>query len=151
MLLSLGHLYRWWLWGPWQARHKPILWVLYMGYLWIPIGFMLHMAAQLGWVMSSLALHAFTTGGFGVLILGMISRVSLGHTGRPIHASPLIVLSYLTINLAAVLRVFWPLLQVSHYPLAITLSGVLWVLAFVFFVIYYSPILLRPRADGRPG
>lgn len=150
-VLFLLHGCRWFFWGPWQSRTKPILWVLYLGYLWIPLGFALHCFASLGWVMPSLAIHALTAGGFGILILGMITRVSLGHTGRPLQAKPVIVLSYVLLNLGTVLRVLWPLVQPSQYATAITASGILWTLAFAIFVLVYAPILLKPRIDGRPG
>ncbi|MCB0364995.1 MAG: NnrS family protein [Bdellovibrionaceae bacterium] len=145
------HGLRWWWWGPLQTKPKPILWILFVGYLFIVLGFLLQALAHLSWIMPTLAVHTTTVGGFGILILGMISRVSLGHTGRPIHASPGIVLAYVLLILATLLRVAWPLINSAHYPLAVTSSGILWILSFLIFVSYYLPILWQPRIDGRPG
>jgi uncharacterized protein involved in response to NO len=98
-----------------------------------------------------LAVHAFTVGGIGMIILGMISRVSLGHTGRRLHPSPAIVAAYVLIAIAAIFRVFGPWLAPTLALPAIQLSGFAWILAFSLFLFIYTPILLKPRADGRPG
>jgi uncharacterized protein involved in response to NO len=132
------------LWG------VPILWVLYTGYLWLIAGFALFGLAALGGFPQNLALHALTLGAIGVFTLGMMARVALGHTGRPMVASKPLVLAFGLLNLAALVRVFAVYLVPVWYVGWILLSGLLWLLAFGAFAVIYVPILLRPRADGRP-
>lgn len=130
----------------------PLLWVLHLGYAWLPLGFVLLALAAAGIVPSaSPALHAFSTGGIGVLTLGMMARVSLGHTGRLLEAPPVMQWAFVALNLAALLRVALPVLAPASVPTGMLASGALWMAAFCLFVIVYAPMLLRPRADGRPG
>ncbi len=144
-------LARWLRWKPWSAYRVPVLFVLYLSYIWIPFGILLTALAQLGFLAPSIAIHAFTVGCIGLMIFGMISRVALGHTGRPIRPSRMIVLGYLFLFIAAVVRVFIPWIYSSHFLLAIEISGCLWILAHLFFLYFYAPILLSRRADEREG
>ena len=81
----------------------------------------------------------------------MMARVSLGHTGRMLEPSPLMTWAFVAINLAALVRVVVPLLFPAAYSHGMTLSGLLWMAAFGLFAVIYTPILLRPRVDGKPG
>ena len=85
------------------------------------------------------------------MTLGMMARVSLGHTGRPLEAAPPVALAFVLINLAAVLRGILPIIFPQWLPRLVALSGGLWVAAFALFFVIYAPILTRPRIDGRPG
>lgn len=134
-----------------QVWRVPILWVLYTGFGWIIIGMALTTFASAGLVLPNLAKHALTIGGIGILTLGMISRVSLGHTGRPIDPGKLIGLTFILLNLSAASRVFGPMVLPYLYALWIDLSGGLWILCFLIFSIVYLPILWRPRVDGQAG
>mgnify|MGYP002713106569 CR=1 FL=1 len=129
----------------------PILWVLFSGMFWLVIGFTLAGLAYFGLVGLNLAKHAITVGGIGALTYGMMARVALGHTGRPIDSSRWINGSFILLNLAALIRVFPPILLPQKYTLWVHLSGGLWILSFLIFVIIYLPILTRPRVDGKPG
>ena len=129
----------------------PILWVLHLGYAWIVAGFCLKTLAAVGWVPPQLTIHAFTVGGIGVLTLGMMARVSLGHTGRPLKASRSMALAFILINLAAVARGIAPIFLLNWLPQLVALSGGLWILSFAIFLEVYVPILISPRIDGRPG
>ncbi|WP_207061570.1 NnrS family protein [Motiliproteus sp. SC1-56] len=139
----------------WQDRRlwgHPIIWVLHLGYGAIALGFVLKGLAGLGLVGQSGAVHAFTVGGIGLMTLGMMARVSLGHTGRPLELPRLTVIGIYLLTLGATLRViaglgFWSGLQA---PL-LGASALLWILAFSAFCIDYWPKLIRPRVDGRPG
>ncbi|MGD8526987.1 MAG: NnrS family protein, partial [Thioalkalispiraceae bacterium] len=102
-------------------------------------------------IAETLAIHAFTTGAIGVITIGMMARVTTGHTGREMKIHPVMSLGFVLINLAVVVRVFLPMLLAEHYLLWIQLSGILWVLGFLLFVLVYLPMLLRPRVDGLPG
>lgn len=129
----------------------PILAVLYCGYIWLILGLILNGLAHLGLAAVFPSLHALTIGAIGVFTLGMMGRVTQGHTGRVVSASRISVTGYLCLNLAAVVRVFGPLSWPSGYRLWVVIAGVLWVLAFAIFLWVHAPMLLSPRADGRPG
>lgn len=129
----------------------PILAVLYSGFAWLVVGFTLHALAALGLFMPSAATHAFTVGAIGVLTLGMMSRVALGHTGRPMRSALAIDVAFVLINLAAMVRVVLTDLWPAGHGTWLNLSGLLWIAAFALFVVVYAPILTRPRSDGKPG
>lgn len=139
-------------WYTFRFWAVPLLWVLHLGYAWVPLGFALLALAAAGIVPStSPALHAFTAGGIGVLTLGMMARVSLGHTGRLLEAPPVMTWAFVAINLAALLRVALPVLVPEASLPSMVAAGALWIAAFGLFVVVYAPILLRPRVDGKPG
>ncbi len=130
----------------------PLLWILHLGYAWIALGFALLALSAAGISTAAVSsLHAFTAGGIGVLTLGMMARVSLGHTGRLLEPAPLMTRAFVAINLAALLRVALPLLFPGVYAQSMTAAGLLWMAAFGLFVWVYAPMLLRPRVDGKPG
>ena len=132
----------------WQV---PLLWVLHLGYGWIVAGLALKAAAAFGLILPQFTVHAFTVGGIGVLTLGMMARVSLGHTGRPLAVGPSMVAGFALLNLAAIGRGLAPLFVPLWFPQLIIASGALWIAAFMIFVFIYAPILTQARADGRPG
>lgn len=138
-------------WYDKRVLQVPLLWVLYTGYLWLVLGLLLLAASELGAFPRSGARHALTIGAIGVFMLGMMARVALGHTGRTLAPARAIVAAFVVANLAAVARVFGPIVHPAGYPEWIMASGVLWVIAFALFTAVYTPILLRRRADGRPG
>ncbi|RME00808.1 MAG: NnrS family protein [Deltaproteobacteria bacterium] len=132
----------------------PLLRVLYLGYGWIVVGLFLSLPVSLGWVERLAALHAITAGGIGGMTLGMMARVSLGHTGRPLQPAPRVSVAFILINGAALARVVPLLLPAANETLrlgGVTVGSILWCLAFLLFALEYTPILLRPRADGKPG
>lgn len=150
-LFALSQLTRVAIWHDRRVWTTPILWVLYAGFLWIVIGYGLYGLATLGVVPINSAKHALTVGAIGVITLGMMARVSLGHTGFPIHPHRVIEISFVVLNLAAVARVFGTMLMPERYLFWVHLSGGLWILCFAAFAFVYIPILIRPRVDGRPG
>ena len=130
----------------------PLLWILHLGYAWIALGFGLLALSAAGMSAAAVsALHAFTTGGIGMLTLGMMARVSLGHTGRALEPASLMTRAFVVINIAALLRVALPLLFPGVYVQSMTAAGLAWVAAFGLFVVVYTPMLLRPRVDHKPG
>ncbi len=131
--------------------YVPLLWVLYMGYAWIILGFGFVALASIELIPLSVALHAFTVGGIGVLTLGMMARVSLGHTGRAMKASNTIAIAFVLINLAALFRVLLPALLPNWYGSLLMISIYCWLAAFSLFVIVYLPILTSARVDGQAG
>jgi uncharacterized protein involved in response to NO len=130
----------------------PLLWILHLGYAWIVFGFALLALSTAGLSTPAVnALHAFTAGAIGTLTLGMMARVSLGHTGRMLEPAPLMTRAFVLINLAALIRVTLPLFFPGVYMQIMTAAGLAWVAAFGLFVVVYAPMLLRPRVDGKPG
>ncbi len=147
--LHLLRLVWWHKSGIWS---RPLLWVLWLAYAWIVAGFGLRAVAAVAGINPLLALHALSYGGLGMMTLGMMARVSLGHTGRNIHEGsrwlgPMFGLLFA----GAVARVLLPIVMPEHYRLLIGVSQGLWMAAFALFVILYAPMLLRPRIDGQPG
>ncbi len=131
---------------------KPLLWVLYLGYGWMVLGFALRGLAPWLHLNPMLAVHAFAVGGIGMITLGMMSRVALGHTGREVGQPPtLLRWMFLLLLGSAVARVglVWgfPVLHAWW----IGGSQVLWIAAFVLFAWVYLPILIKPRIDGSYG
>lgn len=129
----------------------PLLWVLHLGYAWIVLGFLLKAGAGFGVAPPQFTIHAFTVGGIGVLTMGMMARVSLGHTGRPLTVGLAMTGAFGLINLAAVARGLLPILHPQWFFQVIIASGALWIAAFLIFLFIYTPILTTPRIDGQPG
>jgi len=139
-------------WGGQHSGANPLVWSLHLAYLFIPIGFLLLVLFALGLVNNlSAILHSFTLGAIGGMILSMITRVALGHTGRPLKTTRLIKLAFALIFLAAIIRVSIPILFTQGYQLGIETAGILWVISFAIYVFVFLPILIRPRVDGRAG
>lgn len=134
-----------------RIRRIPLIWSLHLAYLWLVLGFLFSGLSAYSLIPKSLAIHAFTVGCIGLIIYAMISRVSLGHTGRRLHPSLATVIGYVLLSLSAIFRVLGVWAFQGQYRVMLSLSGVLWMLAFVIFVGVYLPILTLPRVDGRPG
>jgi len=156
-LLALGltivhgvRLYGWYTPGIWR---KPLLWSLYVAYIFIVIGFALKAASIWLGLSPFLAVHAFTVGGIGMITLGMMSRVALGHTGRSVFEPPKSISLFLWLILAAaIVRVILPLLlSIEYYTTLMLISQGLWIAAFTLFTIIYAPMLFTRRLDGGPG
>jgi uncharacterized protein involved in response to NO len=151
-LAALAHVTRLSGWRSFRTRGQPILWVLHVAYAWLPVGLALKASALLGgaaWAMKWQ--HALTAGVFATMILAVMTRASLGHTGRPLAVPRSIALAYLLLTIGTLLRVFGVSFFPERYLLTVTLSGLAWVLCFGIFVVVYAPILWSPRADGKPG
>jgi uncharacterized protein involved in response to NO len=147
-LVNFARIYGWYV--P-RIRYVPLLWVLYVGYLWIITGFVLTALSANALVPTALALHAFTVGGIAVVTLGMMARVSLGHTGRALRVSNTIAVAFVLLNLAALLRVILPAAVPNGYDMFIYASTLCWLAAFGLFVSVYLPILTQARIDGQEG
>lgn len=140
---------RWRIWITWRV---PLLWSLHIAYLFIPVGLALFALRELGVnVSNSVAIHALTAGAMGNMILAMIARVSLGHSGRPLQPKAIMSVAFLLVVTAALSRVVlvWLLPEFSLPWYA--LSAAAWILAYAIYVVVYLPILTTPRPDGRPG
>lgn len=142
-------LFGWHTPGIWK---KPLLWSLYISFIFIDVGFLLFAISNFFNIPPMLAFHAFSYGGIGLVTLGMMSRVSLGHTGRDIQAPPkVLTLSFILLVVGGICRIFLPIFDMSHYVTWILISQVLWSVAYLIFAIAYAPILIKPRIDGQFG
>ncbi|MCC7259487.1 MAG: NnrS family protein [Alphaproteobacteria bacterium] len=148
---GVAHFIRLSFWQGWKSLRDPLVWVLHAGYIWLPVGMTLSGLSHLGLVDHFIALHALTSGMMGIMILAIMSRASLGHTGRKLEASPVMAGGYLCVLTAVVLRTLIPLTGIVDTATCLKWSALLWMAGFSLFVVVYAPILLRPRADGRPG
>lgn len=139
-------------WAPWRTLRLPIVWVLHLGYAWLPVGLGLKAVALLsGAALGAFWLHALTIGALTTMIVAVMSRASLGHTGRALVVHPLTTLAYLLLTAAALIRVFGLTAFHLNYVSVIVLAALCWFSAFALFIGVYAPILWRPRADGKPG
>jgi uncharacterized protein involved in response to NO len=129
----------------------PLLWVLHLGYGWIVAGFCLEAVAAFRLIPPLSTTHAFSAGAIGVLTLGMMARVALGHTGRPLTVGPAMTVSFGLVNLAAAVRALLPIWRPQWLSEFVVFSAALWSFAFLIFLIIYTPILTQPRIDGKPG
>jgi uncharacterized protein involved in response to NO len=138
-------------WSGERTLQSPLLWVMHLGYLWLVGGLLLKaIAALTDAVPDTAALHALTVGAIGTMLLAVMSRAALGHTGRELRAHPPTVAAYVLISVAAVLRVAAAMVPAGYTALLIG-SGIAWMLGFLAFLAVYVPILVLPRVDGRPG
>ncbi|KKO46778.1 heme transporter CcmB [Arsukibacterium ikkense] len=139
-------------WKIWITLKVPLLWSLHLAYWCIPIGLALYSARYAGFnISNSIALHALTAGAMGAMILSMMARVSLGHSGRVLQPKAIMSLAFLLVLAAAVSRTLliwlWPAQTMQWLWLGV--GG--WVLAYLLYVVVYFPVLTTPRPDGRPG
>lgn len=131
---------------------RPLLWVLHLGLGWTAVGLLVRaLAGASASVPATLATHVITVGGIGTLTLGMMCRVTLGHTARPLRAPAGATAAFVAISLAAAVRALTPVVAPGHYILGLQVSGALWSLAFTLFLLRFSAALTGTRLDGRPG
>ncbi|CAM5216128.1 NnrS family protein [Alishewanella longhuensis] len=139
-------------WKIWITLKVPLLWSLHFAYWCIPLGLALYALRYAGFAISnSIALHTLTAGAMGAMILSMMARVSLGHSGRLLQPKKIMTLAFLLVLLAGMSRtlfMLWLPAQTSHW---LTFSIVAWVLAFSIYIVVYASVLTSPRPDGRPG
>jgi len=148
-LLHSLRLYDWHTKGIWKS---PMVWVLYIAYIFLVLGFALKAASSVTNISPFLSVHAFSFGGIGILTMGMMARVSLGHTGRNVLKPPsLLPIAFIFLIVSAVIRVIFPIIIPSEYSLWITLSQIGWIASFSLFFILFLPLLAAPRIDGQPG
>jgi len=131
-------------WGGLRSVREPLVLILHLGYLWVPTGLLLLGASILGTsVPRSAAIHALTAGAMPTMILAVMTRAILGHTGRQLVANPPAVCIYALITLGAALRVATPF-GALDYSVGIEVAAVAWAGAFVLFLAAYGPMLFRP-------
>jgi uncharacterized protein involved in response to NO len=148
-ILNSIRLYGWYTHGIWK---KTLLWSLYIGYGWLVFGFLLKLLMAVFLISPFLAIHAFAYGGIGLITIGMMARVSLGHTGRNVFdPPPILSWVYSLFAIGAVVRVIFPLFNTSLYTWWIGIAQVLWIISFGLLLITYLPMFIKPRVDGKIG
>ena len=132
-------------WAGLRTARDPLVFVLHVGYLWVPVGLGLLAASILSpAIPRSAAIHALTAGAMATMILAVMTRATLGHTGRELRANGATVLLYALITAGALLRVAAPL-DLIDYTSGIRISALAWGAAFAVFLVAYGPILFRSR------
>ncbi|MCE1237699.1 MAG: NnrS family protein [Hyphomicrobiales bacterium] len=144
LAVGLAHLARLARWSGWRCWGEKLVLVLHLAYLFVGLGFVLLAASLFGApILPSAALHAWTIGAIGLMTLAVMTRASLGHTGRPLHATRAIAALYAGGLLAALARIAMGFGAAEF--LFLHLAAVGWLVAFAGFVVVYRPILTTPR------
>jgi uncharacterized protein involved in response to NO len=146
LLIGLVHAARFARWQGWSTGAEPLVLILHLGYAWLPLGFLLMGVAAFApeAVPTTAALHALTAGAIGTMTMAVMTRATLGHTGRELTAGRGTAAIYAAILTGAVLRVATPFLPIDP-TVALTLAGGLWSLGFLLFVAIYGPMMFRAR------
>lgn len=148
-VVNVVRLLGWYHRGIWQ---KPLLWSLYIAFSGMCLSFVLYALQPWLGYNHSIAVHGLAIAGVGMMTLAMMTRVSLGHTGRSIHTPPkTVTVMFGLMVLVFISRVLLPLVDISHYLLWIMIAQGAWIACFILFCISYLPILARPRPDGLFG
>ena len=151
VVAAVGQGVRLLLWQPFRARGSALLWMLPVAYAWLPVSLALRALELQSIVPSGAAIHALTIGAIASLMMAMMMRSALGHSGRPLVAGLAEVGAFVLLQLSAIVRILAASIAPGAYREAMIVSGVLWTLAFAVFLWRYWPVLTRPRIDGRPG
>jgi len=149
LLAAMAHALRLAYWQPQLTLNSPLLWMMPVAYSWLPFALLLRGLSSFAIVVPGTWIHALTAGALSSLIVAMMMRSTLGHTGRKLIASRADIAAFLLLQVAAILRVVAGM--TDNYRAVVIASGVVWILAFAVFLLRYAPMLLQPRVDGRPG
>ena len=145
LLAGLLHGIRFIRWKVWMTLAEPLIWILHVGYMWLCVALVLiGLSGLTDFVPYTSSYHALTVGAFSTMILAVMTRASLGHTGRTIKATLGTTTIFIFITIAAILRVYEPFINESG-SLILSLSGIFWTLSFALFIFIYFPILIQPR------
>ncbi len=143
LLAGLAHFWRLLRWSGRRARGEALVWVLHVGYAFVPLGFLAMAAAAAGWIPAAAGQHIWMAGAIGLMTLAIMTRASLGHTGRPLTASTATTGIYLALIGSVLARLAYGLRPEAMGLLH--LAGGLWIVAYAGFAVVYWPVLVRPR------
>ena len=144
MAVGAGQVLRLSRWGGLRSARDPLVFILHLGYFWVPAGLLMLGASIVDTgIPRSAAIHALTAGAMPTMILAVMTRAILGHTGRQLAANSQTVLIYVLITLGALVRVATPL-GILDYSNGMQMAALMWAGAFVLLLIAYGPILFRP-------
>ncbi len=145
LFAGIAHWLRLSRWRGLATLREPLLWVLHLGYGWLGLGFiLLGLTSMTSWLPPFTALHALTVGAIGTMALAVMTRATLGHTGRPLAAGAGTTAIYTLVTLAAACRLLAPF-AATAYVLVLSLAGVAWSAAFGLFALLYLRPLSLPR------
>jgi uncharacterized protein involved in response to NO len=136
-------------WAGERTWREPLVLILHLGYAFVPLGSLM-LGLSVLWpdiVPPSGALHAWTTGAVGVMTLAVMTRATLGHTGRDVASTPATMVIFVAILVAAVARAVAPILPAGYFEMLIV-AALGWIVAFGAFVLIYGPMLMRARRAG---
>ena len=146
LLMAIAQAARLSRWAGARTWREPILFILHVGYAFVPLGALLLSFSML-WpqiVPASGALHAWTTGAMGIMTLAIMTRATLGHTGREVISTPATMAIYGAMLVATLVRITAPLLPAIYYQ-ALLVAGVAWLLGYGIFIVVYGPMLLGEK------
>ncbi len=148
IIVGLLHLVRLYFWQSLKTVKIPLLWSLHLSYKFLGLGLI---TLGLSYITNSIrfndALHLITIGTIGAMILSMMSRVSLGHTGRSMAVNFTMTLAFILIFASAIVRFLLPIF--NEFIISWNLSAGLWILAFTIFIIKYTTILIHPKLSTK--
>ena len=154
--LAVFFLVHWLAWQPWKCRKPGLLVALYLAFAWLPVAFTLFAVQSLklrltgDFVLGLAPVHALTIGFFGSMVVAMVTRVTQGHSGRPLQMGAIAWLTFGLLQLVALARI-WAELPQSNRSLWLVIAAFGWLLAFTPWVLRSLWIYLTPRIDGKPG
>ncbi|MGF1767170.1 NnrS family protein [Enterovibrio makurazakiensis] len=150
-IAGLAQAYRLYRWQGLKSMGEPLVWSLHLFYLALPVGLIAKaIFVSNPWISHSL-IHLFAMGALAGVILAMIARVSMGHTGRAIYKGPKFRFAYLALVFATLVRVVGAILWSEYLQTWVIVAGIGWTVAFGGFVMCFGPMLLKARVDGHPG
>jgi uncharacterized protein involved in response to NO len=138
------HIVRLVRWTGYRTFADRLVLILHVAYAFVPVGFILSALSALDVMAASAGIHAWTGGAIGTMTLAVMSRATLGHTGRQLEASPVTHLIYASVIIAAVARIC-AALEVDHAGLLLAVAGMAWAAAFLGFAAAYSVAFWSPR------
>ncbi|MDE1323759.1 NnrS family protein [Vibrio aestuarianus] len=150
IVAGVAQLARFIRWKPWLTLSEPLVWSLHAAYVCLPLSLLLRGLMDNTYVAHNL-IHLFAIGALAGVILAMITRVTMGHTGRAIYQGPNMSVAFFALVIAAFIRSFGVAFFPAQLFMMANISGALWVLAFCLFVWKFGPMLITPRVDGHPG
>ncbi|MGB8634078.1 MAG: NnrS family protein [Rhodanobacteraceae bacterium] len=155
LCLSAFFLWHWLAWQPWKCLRPGLLAALYLAFAWLPLAFILYtiqdmmLVFQRQAVLGRAPLHALAIGFFGSMLVAMVTRVTMGHSGRPLQMGVVAWLCFALLQIVALVRIGAAVSGDIYFWSAIAAFG--WLLAFMPWIAHFLKIYLMPRADGRQG
>lgn len=138
-------------WKPLCTLRNPLLWILHASYAWLVLGLLLLAMSALGLASASAAFHVLAIGAMAGLIMGMITRTALGHTGRPLRAGRGETVMYLLIQVGVASRLLAAAGPAGLRDIGLLLSAACWTAAFLIYALIYGPYLFHARIDAKEG
>ncbi|MCK9540154.1 NnrS family protein, partial [Dokdonella sp.] len=153
--LAVVFALHWITWQPWKCLRPGLLGALYIGFAWLPIAFILYSVQSLldfmgqGFLLGRAPMHALAIGFFGSMLVAMVTRVTQGHSGRPLEMGAIPWLTFVLLQFVTLARLWAEFSPDAGLWLVIAAFG--WLVAFLPWVLRSLWIYVTPRLDGQPG